>query len=84
MIGLPDSRYGEEVIVCTTPPRRNPRHRTGRAFRHGQIADYKIPRYVHFVDSFPMTIKGKIQKFVVRDHAFELLGVHEVSSMPTA
>jgi fatty-acyl-CoA synthase len=38
-----------------------------RAFCRGQIAHYKIPRYVRFVDEFPMTVTGKIQKFVIRD-----------------
>ena len=38
-----------------------------REFCRGQIAHYKIPRYVRFVDSFPMTVTGKIQKFVMRE-----------------
>ena len=85
VIGIPDCRYGEEVMACV-------QLREGafldaeqvRAFCHGEIAHYKIPRYVHFVDSFPLTVTGKIQKFVLRDQAIERLGLHEVSSMPTA
>jgi fatty-acyl-CoA synthase len=38
-----------------------------RAFCKGQIAHYKVPRYVEFVDEFPMTVTGKVQKFILRD-----------------
>jgi fatty-acyl-CoA synthase len=38
-----------------------------RAFCKGQIAHYKVPRYVEFVDAFPMTVTGKVQKFILRD-----------------
>ena len=46
-----------------------------RGFCQGQIAHYKIPRYVKFVDSFPMTITGKIQKFVMREQTIKKLGL---------
>ncbi len=46
-----------------------------RAFCKGQIAHYKIPRYVEFVAEFPMTITGKIQKFVMREETIEKLGL---------
>ena len=48
-----------------------------RAFCRGQIAHYKIPRYVRFVDEFPMTITGKVQKFRMREAAIEELGLNE-------
>ena len=39
-----------------------------RAFCRDQIAHYKVPRYVRFVDSFPLTISGKVQKYLIREH----------------
>ncbi|MBS0400070.1 MAG: AMP-binding protein, partial [Proteobacteria bacterium] len=42
----------------------------------GQIAHYKVPRYVRFVDEFPMTVTGKIQKFMIRDSVSHELGLH--------
>ena len=46
-----------------------------REFCRGQIAHYKIPRYVKFVDAFPMTVTGKVQKFKMREAAIEELGL---------
>ena len=46
-----------------------------RAFCEGQIAHYKIPRYVKFVDGFPMTVTGKIQKFAMREEMIRELGL---------
>ena len=46
-----------------------------RAFCRGRIAHQKIPRYIRFVDSFPMTVTGKIQKFLIRRHMIEELGL---------
>lgn len=76
VIGVPDERFGEELCAWI-------RLRDGesadaddiRAFCQGQIAHYKIPRYIEFVDSFPMTITGKIQKFVMREKMKEKLGL---------
>ena len=48
-----------------------------RAFCEGQIAHYKIPRYIRFVEEFPMTVTGKIQKFLIRKLMKEELGLHE-------
>jgi fatty-acyl-CoA synthase len=53
-----------------------------RAFCRGRIAHYKVPRYVRFVDDFPMTVTGKVQKFLLRESMTEALGL-EVSA-PTA
>jgi len=76
VIGVPDDRYGEEVCAWV-------RLRSGetldeeevRAYCKGQIAHYKIPRYVRVVDGFPMTITGKIQKFVMREQMVKELGL---------
>ena len=46
-----------------------------RAFCQGQIAHYKVPRYVKFVDGFPMTVTGKIQKFLMRQQTIAELGL---------
>ena len=76
VIGVPDPRYGEEV--CAWIKLRDGQTATAeeiREFCKGQIAHYKIPRYVEFVDAFPMTITGKIQKFVMRDETISKLGL---------
>ena len=54
-----------------------------REFCRGRIAHYKVPRYVISVDEFPMTVTGKIQKFKLRDHAVEELGL-EPAGVDTA
>jgi len=50
----------------------------------GKIAHYKIPRYVMFVNEFPITISGKIQKFKMRDESIRVLGLEEASRIQTA
>jgi fatty-acyl-CoA synthase len=55
-----------------------------REFCKGQIAHYKIPRYVKFVDSFPMTVTGKVQKFKMRELATEELGLADAAAIATA
>ena len=75
--GLPDPRYGEEV--CAWIKLRDGQTATPdeiREFCKGQIAHYKIPRYVEFVPEFPMTITGKIQKFVMREATIARLGLN--------
>jgi fatty-acyl-CoA synthase len=76
VIGVPDSKYGEEL--CAWVQLREGATVSAQeiqAFCKGQIAHYKIPRYVHFVDGFPMTITGKIQKYVMRQQTIELLSL---------
>jgi fatty-acyl-CoA synthase len=85
VIGVPDERYGEEIMAWVTL-------REGasldvdevREFCSGKIAHFKVPRYVHVADEFPMTVTGKIQKFKMREVAIELLGLEEASSIVTA
>jgi len=48
-----------------------------RAFCNGEIAHYKIPRHIRFVESFPMTVTGKIQKYLIRDAMKDELGIGE-------
>jgi fatty-acyl-CoA synthase len=78
VIGVPDKKYGEEI--CAWIKLREGQSATAeeiRDFCKGQIAHYKIPRYVRFVDAFPMTITGKIQKFVMREQTVQELGLAE-------
>jgi fatty-acyl-CoA synthase len=77
VIGVPDPRYGEELCawvrlrdgLAATPEEIH-------AFCQGQIAHYKIPRYVKFVHGFPMTVTGKIQKFLMREQMIAELGLN--------
>ncbi|MEV5836011.1 AMP-binding protein [Nocardia sp. NPDC052112] len=75
VIGVPDPKYGEELMVWirmkdgTTPLDAD----AIRAFCTGKLAHFKIPRYVHIVDEFPMTVTGKIRKAEMRELAVELL-----------
>ena len=76
VIGVPDPKYGEEI--CAWIKLRDGQSATAediREFCKGQIAHYKIPRYIEFVPEFPMTITGKIQKFVMRDQTIAKLGL---------
>ena len=76
VIGVPDKKYGEEVCAWI---RLRPGHAATedeiRDFCRGQIATYKIPRYVRFVTEFPMTVTGKIQKFRMREQMLSELGL---------
>ncbi len=76
VIGVPDPHYGEEL--CAWVRLHDGQAATAeeiRAFCQGQIAHYKIPRYVKFVDGFPMTVTGKIQKFLMREQTIAELGL---------
>ena len=76
IFGVADERYGEEL--CAWIRTRSGETLTAdevRSFCHGQIAHNKIPRYVEFVDEFPMTVTGKIQKFLMRDAVETRLGL---------
>ncbi len=55
-----------------------------RAYCRGQIAHYKIPRYVMFVDGWPMTVSGKVQKYKMREESIEKLGLQEAAATVTA
>jgi fatty-acyl-CoA synthase len=78
VIGVPDERFGEQLCACI-------KLRDGasvtteqiKEFCEGQIAHFKIPHYVRIVDSFPMTVTGKIQKFVMREQMIQELGLTE-------
>jgi fatty-acyl-CoA synthase len=85
VIGVPDARYGEELMAWVVPrPGSALTDDALRDFCRGQIAHYKIPRYVKFVDGFPMTVTGKIQKFKMREAAIDELGLAEAAAIATA
>ena len=76
VVGVPDERYGEEIAAIVIPrdaSRFDPE--AVREYCRGQVAHYKVPRYVLTVDEFPMTVTGKIQKFKLREMAVEQLGL---------
>jgi fatty-acyl-CoA synthase len=85
VIGVPDVRYGEEIMAWV-------RAREGadlttesvRAFCEGRIAHFKVPRYVQVTDEFPMTVTGKVQKYKMREAAIELLGLQDAARTETA
>ncbi len=78
VFGVPDRKFGEEL--CAWIKTRAGEALTEpevRAFCEGQISRYKIPRHIRFVDEFPMTVTGKVQKFVMRQHMMKELGAAE-------
>jgi len=86
VVGVPDVRYGEELMAWI-------RLREGadaldaesvRAFCAGRIAHSKIPRYVHVVGDFPMTVTGKVQKYKMREEAIAILGLDDAAAIATA
>jgi fatty-acyl-CoA synthase len=85
VVGVPDHRWGEEVLACI-------RLRTGetttddeiRQFCSARLAHFKVPRYVRFVEGFPTTVTGKVQKFRLREQAIQDLGLAAAASEETA
>ena len=68
VIGVPDEKYGEEVCAWVKVRAGHSVREEGiREFCKGKIAHFKIPKYIRFVDSFPMTITGKVQKYKMRE-----------------
>jgi fatty-acyl-CoA synthase len=75
---VPDTKYGEEL--CVWIKLKAGQQATADAIRdfcRAKLAHYKVPRYVKFVESFPQTVTGKIQKFKIRDLMKEELGLAE-------
>ena len=85
VIGVPSVKYGEEVMAWVKP--RSGATVTGdqlRAFCHGEIATYKIPRYWKFVDAFPLTVTGKVQKYRMREVSTAELKLTAAAGIRTA
>jgi fatty-acyl-CoA synthase len=78
VVGVPDAKYGEELCAwIVLRPGAAANADDIRAFCRGQIAHYKIPRHIRFVDAFPMTITGKVQKYLMRQQSIADLGLAE-------
>jgi len=85
VIGVPDAKYGEEIMAWV-------RLREGEAasteelreYCRDKIAHYKIPRYVKFVEVFPTTVTGKVQKFIMREQSIKELGLETAAAITTA
>ena len=86
VIGVPDEKYGEELCAWVIA-------RAGaeldedavRDFCRGRLAHFKVPRYVIFVDEFPMTVTGKVQKFKMReDVRSSASGLHDAAAVRSA
>jgi fatty-acyl-CoA synthase len=81
VIGLPDFKYGEELCACIIlRPGYGLTADDVQAFCRDQIAHYKIPRFVRFVEAFPTTVTGKVQKFALRQIIAAELGLCECST----
>ncbi len=81
VFGLPDEKFGEELCIwiCLKAGEQATEDEM-RAFCKGQIAHYKIPRYIRFVSEFPMTVTGKIQKFKMREQMIGELNLQEIKT----
>jgi len=85
VVGLPDEKLGESVAAWI-------KLKTGesatedevREFCRGQIAHFKIPQYIRFVEAFPMTVTGKIQKYVIRQTEIRERHLEEAAGIQTA
>lgn len=76
VVGVPDDKYGEELCACVKLKRNEEVHADDiREFCRGRISHFKIPRYVRFVDTFPLTASGKVQKFLLAEHSARDLGL---------
>jgi len=85
VVGVPDKIYGEELCAWIVPRAGSVVDEEGiRGFCRGQIAHYKIPRYIRFVKGFPMTVSGKVQKFLMRKTMIKELGLEEVPASDLA
>jgi fatty-acyl-CoA synthase len=78
VVGVPDAKYGEELCAWViAKPGMAVDEQALRDFCKGQIAHYKVPRYIRFVPGFPMTVTGKVQKFRMREQMVAELGLKE-------
>jgi fatty-acyl-CoA synthase len=85
VIGVPDERYGEELCAWVIPrPGATLQEDAIRQFCRSRLAHFKVPRYVLFVDEFPMTVTGKVQKFKMREASIERLGLEGAAAVRSA
>lgn len=85
VVGLPDARLGETVLAwIRLKPGESATEDEIRAFCKDRIAHFKIPQYIRFVDAFPMTLSGKVQKFRIREQKIRERGLEQAASVETA
>lgn len=85
VIGVPDKQYGEEILACVIlKSGENATEDEIKEYVLTHMAKHKVPRYVAFVDSFPMNAAGKILKYKMRENAVEMLGLQADNSIVTA
>ena len=86
VIGVPDAKYGEELMawVVMRPGAAPLTAEAVREFCAGRLTHYKIPRYVHVVDGFPMTVTGKVRKVEMREKAVDILDLHDAAAVKNA
>jgi fatty-acyl-CoA synthase len=85
VVGVPDPKYGEELCAWVVlREEATAEEEEIREFCRGRLAHFKVPRYVVFVDAFPMTVTGKVQKFKMREDSIERLGLGEAAAMQSA
>jgi fatty-acyl-CoA synthase len=85
VIGVPDAKYGEEICAWVKlRPGQQLTEQELREFCTGQIAHFKVPRYLRITTEFPMTVTGKVQKYKMRDTSITELGLESAASTETA
>ena len=85
VIGVPDKQYGEEIMACVVlKPGETMTEEELKEFVATHMAKHKTPRYVDFVDGFPMNAAGKILKYKMREDAVKKLNLQADSSIETA
>jgi fatty-acyl-CoA synthase len=85
VVGLPDERYGEEICAWVRlRPGAAVTEEELKAFCRSRVAHFKVPRYVVFVDEYPTTVTGKVQKFKLRELGVERFGLHKAAGVETA
>jgi fatty-acyl-CoA synthase len=85
VVGVPDEKYGEELCAWVhLKEGGTPNEEEIKAFCREKIAHYKIPRYVKFVEEYPMTVTGKIQKYKMREVSIGEFGLEEEAKTETA
>ena len=84
VIGVPDEQYGEEIMACVIlKDGETMTDKEMKDFVSASMAKHKVPRYVDFVDAFPMTVAGKVLKYKMREDAVERLGIKKVDGIVT-
>jgi fatty-acyl-CoA synthase len=85
VVGLPDERFGEELCAWVRlRPGENLTEEGVKEYCRGKIAHYKVPRYVVFVDEYPTTVTGKVQKYRLRELGVERFALGKAASVETA